>query len=203
MKTDTNNETETRRLRDHIGAMSAVEREAEAMQKRVVQLVLAAQKRGAPETVTDRMAQAVATLFDARVLAADEVARGWIALDKLEKRSRRGALTEKMDRPARQMPKSGALTAKFGDALKRAGCVGLLLLTLATAHADDRDSDQHDRDSDHNYIIERQQAYQVEGVPTSRIIDGDREIDIYPNGEMFEGNVLVGIQQKGDDDDDR
>jgi hypothetical protein len=48
----------------------------------------------------------------------------------------------------------------------------------------------------HNYIIERQQAYQVEGVPTSRLIIGKREIDIYrkPDGGkiMFERNNVVG-----------
>jgi hypothetical protein len=75
----------------------------------------------------------------------------------------------------------------------------LCLIAAAARGDDDRDRDKHD--SDHNYIIERQQAYQVEGVPTGRIIDGRREIDIYSNGQMFEGNHLVG--QKGDDDDHR
>jgi hypothetical protein len=76
-------------------------------------------------------------------------------------------------------------------------------MLAATLHVRAGDNNDRDRDNDHNYIIERQQAYQVEGVPTSRIIDGDREIDIYSNGQMFEGNQLVG-QQKGsyDDDDD-
>jgi len=73
----------------------------------------------------------------------------------------------------------------------------ICLVAACTARGDD-DRDHHDRD--HNYIIERQQAYQVEGVPTSRIIDGRREIDIYPNGQMFEGNHLVGVRSNDDDD---
>jgi hypothetical protein len=31
-------------------------------------------------------------------------------------------------------------------------------------------------------------------VPTSRLIIGRREIDIYPNGLMFEKNSVVGIK---------
>jgi len=61
------------------------------------------------------------------------------------------------------------------------------------AHADDRR--RAERKEHHNYIIERQQAYQVQGVPTSRLIIGKREIDIYPNGLMFEGNNVVGVKQ--------
>lgn len=47
-----------------------------------------------------------------------------------------------------------------------------------------------------NYILRRQQAYQVQGVPTSRLIIGKREIDIYPNGLMFEGDHVVGVRPK-------
>jgi hypothetical protein len=57
-----------------------------------------------------------------------------------------------------------------------------------------REREQRNR----NYIIERQQAYQVQGPPTGRLIIGKREIDIYrlPNNGghiMFEGNNVVGI----------
>jgi len=71
----------------------------------------------------------------------------------------------------------------------------ITVLLLATAQADDRDR-RHEcrRETQHNYIIERQQAYQVQGVPTSRLIIGRREIDIYPNGLMFEGNNVVGVK---------
>ena len=44
-----------------------------------------------------------------------------------------------------------------------------------------------------NYILRRQQAYQVQGVPTSRLIIGKREIDIYRNGLMFEKDNVVGV----------
>jgi len=67
---------------------------------------------------------------------------------------------------------------------------------IANASADDRKSKRSARRESHNYIIERQQAYQVQGVPTSRLIIGKREIDIYPNGLMFEKNNVVGVKSK-------
>jgi hypothetical protein len=71
----------------------------------------------------------------------------------------------------------------------------LLMLLPLCAHADDRRR-QHRRERSHNYIIERQEAYQVEGVPTSRLIIGKREIDIYRNGMMFERDHLVGVRAR-------
>ena len=66
-------------------------------------------------------------------------------------------------------------------------------MAIATAQADDhRRSEKREH---HNYIIERQQAYQVQGVPTSRLIIGKRELDIYPNGLIFEKNNIVGVRQ--------
>jgi hypothetical protein len=70
----------------------------------------------------------------------------------------------------------------------------LIVATLATAHAGDRKRHESKRHESHNWIIERQQAGLVRGVPISRRIIGSREIDIYPNGMMFEKNNLVGIQ---------
>jgi hypothetical protein len=71
-----------------------------------------------------------------------------------------------------------------------------LLVMAITAQADDRrQHEQCENRKSHNYIIERQQAYQVQGVPTSRLIIGKREIDIYPNGLMFEGNHVVGVRK--------
>ena len=75
---------------------------------------------------------------------------------------------------------------------------GALVALAMTVNADDnrRSRRSHsDRSEHHNYIIERQEAYQVQGVPTSRLIIGKREIDIYPNGMMFEGNNLVGVRR--------
>jgi len=70
-----------------------------------------------------------------------------------------------------------------------------LLAIALTAHADDR-RDRCERHELHNYIIERQQIGAVQGVPTSRMIIGRREVDIYPNGLMFEGNSVVGIKPR-------
>ena len=68
--------------------------------------------------------------------------------------------------------------------------IGAMLLAIATgAQCGDREQREH-----HNYIIERQQAGLVQGPPTSRLIIGKREIDIYRNGMMFEKNNLVGIR---------
>jgi hypothetical protein len=74
--------------------------------------------------------------------------------------------------------------------------LAMLVAIAFTAQADERRKhEQREKREHHNYILERQQAYQVQGVPTSRLIIGKREIDIYPNGLMFEGNQLVGVKQ--------
>lgn len=61
-------------------------------------------------------------------------------------------------------------------------------------HADDRRQRAERHEAQHNYIIERQQAYQVQGVPTQRLYIGGRKIDIYRNGVMFERNNVVGVR---------
>jgi len=75
------------------------------------------------------------------------------------------------------------------------GLVAVMMVFAITAFADDRNCKREHKREMHNYIIERQQAYQVQGVPTSRIIVGKREIDVYPNGLMFEGNHVVGVKR--------
>ena len=72
----------------------------------------------------------------------------------------------------------------------------LIIATLATEHADDRKRHESKRHESHNYIIERQQAGQVSGVPTLRRIIGKREIDIYPDGSMYEKNNFVGFNKR-------
>jgi hypothetical protein len=71
----------------------------------------------------------------------------------------------------------------------------LILMAFGLAQAEPRDRER--KDNHHNYIIERQQAYQVQGPPTSRLIIGKRQIDGYrlPNGGRiwFEGNHMVGV----------
>jgi hypothetical protein len=77
--------------------------------------------------------------------------------------------------------------------MKKLLILAVLAVLALSARADDhRRAEKRDH---HNYIIERQESYQVQGVPTSRIIVGKREIDIYPNGLMFEGNHVVGVKQ--------
>jgi hypothetical protein len=47
-----------------------------------------------------------------------------------------------------------------------------------------------------NYILRRQQVVPGLGTPTTRLIIGKREIDIYPNGLMFERDHVVGIKPR-------
>jgi hypothetical protein len=65
----------------------------------------------------------------------------------------------------------------------------LILMTLGMTQAEPRQS----KERNHNYILRRQQAGSVTGVPTMRRIIGKREIDIYPNGLMFEKDNVVGV----------
>jgi hypothetical protein len=65
----------------------------------------------------------------------------------------------------------------------------LMLLTLELTQGEPRQS----KDRNHNYILRRQEAGLVQGVPTLRRIIGKREIDIYPNGLMFEKDNVVGV----------
>ena len=67
----------------------------------------------------------------------------------------------------------------------------LFLLTLGMlAQAEPRHSTERNR----NYILRRQEAGLVSGVPTSRLIIGKREIDIYRNVLMFEKDNVVGVR---------
>jgi hypothetical protein len=47
-----------------------------------------------------------------------------------------------------------------------------------------------------NYILRRQEAGPVSGVPTTRRIIGKREIDVYRNGLMFEKDNVVGVAKR-------
>ena len=66
----------------------------------------------------------------------------------------------------------------------------LIVTTVSTAQAEPRQS----KERNHNYILRRQQAGLVSGVPTIRRIIGKREIDIYRNGLMFEKDNVVGVR---------
>jgi hypothetical protein len=78
-----------------------------------------------------------------------------------------------------------------GRWIRNASAAVAIILLAAAAQAGDREAR---RERHHNWIIERQEAYQVQGVPTSRLIIGRREIDIYPNGLMFEKGNVVGVR---------
>ena len=69
----------------------------------------------------------------------------------------------------------------------------LIVATVVTAQAGDRKRERHES---HNYIIERQQAGQVSGVPVLRRIIGKREIDIYRDASMFEKNNFIGYDKR-------
>jgi hypothetical protein len=69
----------------------------------------------------------------------------------------------------------------------------LLLLTLGMSQAEPR---QRHSDRNRNYILRRQEAGLVSGTPTIRRIIGKREIDIYRNGLMFEGDNVVGVTKR-------
>ena len=72
----------------------------------------------------------------------------------------------------------------------------LILMTLEMTQAEPRKRHESKRHESHNYIIERQQAGQVSGVPILRRIRGSREIDIYRDGSMFEKNNFVGFDKR-------
>jgi hypothetical protein len=83
----------------------------------------------------------------------------------------------------------GNMNRLFESALLCA--VVITCASITGAHADDRRC-KRDRDDDNkNYILRRQEAYQVQGVPTSRLIIGKREIDFYRDGKAFEKDNRV------------
>jgi len=74
--------------------------------------------------------------------------------------------------------------------LKTATTALLIVATVATAQAEPRQSKERNQ----NYILRRQEAGLVSGVPTTRRIIGKREIEIYRNGLMFEKDNVVGVR---------
>ena len=72
-------------------------------------------------------------------------------------------------------------------------CIAAALLiaaTSASALAEPRQR-RHKQRSSADYILRRQQIGAVRGTPTSRLIIGRREVDIYRDGKMFEGDNRV------------
>jgi hypothetical protein len=74
----------------------------------------------------------------------------------------------------------------------------LALLAISVQADDHRKTNDRSRSEHHNYIIERQEAYQVQGPPTDRMIIGKRQIDGYRDYRTdttlwFEGYHVVGV----------
>jgi hypothetical protein len=67
-----------------------------------------------------------------------------------------------------------------------------IALLIAVTLVEPRQSTERNR----NYILRRQQVMPGLGLPTSRLIYGKREIDIYRNGLMFEGDHVVGVTKR-------
>jgi hypothetical protein len=65
-----------------------------------------------------------------------------------------------------------------------------LLVLVAAVNAQAGDEKKEKRDN-RNYILRRQEAYQVRGTPEQRLIIGKREIDIYRDGSAFEKDQRV------------
>ena len=61
---------------------------------------------------------------------------------------------------------------------------------MATVQAEPRQPTERNR----NYILRRQQVIPGLGTPTTRLIYGKREIDVYRNGLMFECDDVVGVR---------
>jgi hypothetical protein len=68
----------------------------------------------------------------------------------------------------------------------------LVLMTLVEL----TQAEPRKRHESKNYIIRRQQAGSVTGVPILRRIRGSREIDIYRDGSMFEKDNFVGFNKR-------
>jgi len=78
-----------------------------------------------------------------------------------------------------------------GNKMRIIATAVLILLMLELAQAEPRK-----RYESKNYILRRQQAGQVSGVPILRRIRGSREIDIYRDASMFEKDNFVGFNKR-------
>jgi len=72
----------------------------------------------------------------------------------------------------------------------------LVMLVLGILIVEAQAEPRHRSPRNNNYILRRQQVYPSLSVPTSRLIIGRREIDVYRNGMMFERDHLVGIKPR-------
>lgn len=91
-----------------------------------------------------------------------------------------------------RLVKKGAL----GKTLAATAAVVMACASITGAQAGD-DKRHCRRARQHNYIVERQLNYQVPSgsMPTDRLIIGRRQIDVYSDGSMFEGDHMVGVRK--------
>jgi hypothetical protein len=69
----------------------------------------------------------------------------------------------------------------------------LLIMAVAAPAQAGEPRHRHHRSESKNYILRRQQVMPGLGTPTTRLIYGKREIDIYRNGLRFEKDNVVGV----------
>jgi hypothetical protein len=84
----------------------------------------------------------------------------------------------------------GKITMKLQNLIHIVIGIVCVAATVATAQAEPRQSTERNR----NYILRRQQVIPGLGTPTTRLIYGKREIDVYRNGLMFERDHVVGVR---------
>ena len=70
--------------------------------------------------------------------------------------------------------------------------VAVIVLGLVAGTADGGDREPKPKRETHpNYILRRQEAYQIRGVPIRSIYTHGRRIDIYSDGSRFEGDNRI------------
>jgi hypothetical protein len=74
-------------------------------------------------------------------------------------------------------------------AVLRTALIVVAIASTAQAEPRERHSERN-----RNYILRRQQGFPGLGTPTTRLIYGTREIDVYRNGLMFEKDNVVGVR---------
>jgi hypothetical protein len=82
--------------------------------------------------------------------------------------------------------------------MKRIAIIGVIVAFAAYVACAGSRTQAEPRHTQRNYTLRRQEAGQVQGVPTNRLIIAKRETDIYRNGLMFERDNVVGIRPRTD-----
>jgi hypothetical protein len=94
-----------------------------------------------------------------------------------------------------EMMESGELDdLKAATLAKRAARTAILALLLALTAVSSASAGDRPRKSK-NYALRRTEAGQVQGQPLIRRYTGGRTLDVYPNGLIFEGDNVVGVER--------